>query len=75
MSESVVIRAEFPPALMTRDVAAYYIGKSTRELDMLRETNELTAYGDGKRVYFKKVELDEWIASRPERVPSKAVAS
>lgn len=67
MNEPVVIRVEFPPALMTREVAAYYISKSVRELDLLRETNQLTAYGDGKRVEFKKEELDEWIARRPER--------
>lgn len=73
MNDPVVVRVEFPPALMTREVAAYYIGKSVRELDMLRETNQLTAYGDGKRVEFKKSDLDEWIAARPERSPVRGV--
>lgn len=74
MNEPVVVRVEFPPALMTREVAAYYISKSVRELDLLRETNQITAYGDGKRVEFKKEELDEWIARRPERPSSRGAA-
>lgn len=51
-------RIEFPPALFTRELAAYYLSMSVREIDDLRQTNEITAVGTGKRVKFRKSDLD-----------------
>ena len=62
-----VIRIEFPPALMTREIAAYYISGSVREIDRLRETKEITPLGNGKRVKYRKTDLDRVIDSLPER--------
>jgi hypothetical protein len=64
---SNVIRAEFAPALMGKELAAYYIGKSPRYIDYLREQREITAYGDTRNPEFKRCELDEWIDRRPEK--------
>lgn len=64
---SNVLRVEFAPALMGKDLAAYYISKSPRFIDYLREQREITAYGDTKNPEFKRAELDEWIARRPEK--------
>ena len=64
---ATTIRVEFPPRMMSRELAAYYIGKSTRFVDYLREQREITAYGDTKNPEFKRAELDEWIARRPEK--------
>jgi excisionase family DNA binding protein len=52
---------------MTRELAAYYLSVSMRELDELKARGELIAHGDGKRVRFKKTELDEYIRRLPER--------
>lgn len=62
-----MIRLEFPPALMTREIAAYYISRPVRRVDELREKGEITAYPDGKYVMFKKTELDAWIGRLKER--------
>jgi hypothetical protein len=64
---SNVLRVEFPPALMGKELAAYYIGKSPRYVDYLREQGQITAYGDTKNPEFKRTELDEWIDRRPEK--------
>ena len=62
------LRIEFPPALMTREVAAYYISRSLRELDDLRASGALIAVGKGtKRIFFRKSELDRWVARQEER--------
>lgn len=61
------MRAEFPPGLMTKAIAAYYLSKSEREVDELRARGELIAVGDGKRVMFSKKELDRYIEGLPER--------
>ena len=61
------MRIEFPPALMTRELAAYYLSMSTRELDLLKNSGTLIAHGDGKRVKFKKSELDRYVDRLPER--------
>lgn len=61
------IRIEFAPALMTRELAAYYIAGSLRDVDDLRARGEITPVGSSKRVKFRKSDLDEWIARLPER--------
>jgi hypothetical protein len=63
------VRVEFPPALMTREVAAYYISGSLRDIDDLRARGEITPVGDSKRVKFRKSDLDRVIENLPERVP------
>lgn len=65
------VRIEFPPALMTREIAAFYISASLRELDLLRETNEVTPVGKGKRVRYRKDDLDAYIKNLPERASSR----
>ena len=67
MTAGTALRIEFAPAVMPREVAAYYIGRSLRELDDLRAQGKITAHGPGKRIYFKKEELDRWISELPER--------
>ncbi|MFI8633832.1 hypothetical protein ACIGEP_14710 [Microbacterium sp. NPDC077663] len=64
---SSVLRIEFPPALMTRELTAYYLSMSLREVDELRATGKLIPVGDGKRVKFSKAELDRYVANLPER--------
>lgn len=66
MSDSI-IRVEFPPALFTRELAAYYLSMSLREVDLLRNRGELIPVGNGKRLKFRKEELDRYVASLPER--------
>jgi excisionase family DNA binding protein len=61
------VRIEFPPALMTREVAAYYIGGSLTDIDVLKRKGELIAVGDGKRVRFRKTDLDRYVESVKER--------
>lgn len=68
MSAATIIRIEFPPALMTKEVSAFYLSKSVREIDELRAKKLLTAVGDSKRVMFTKEELDRYVASLQERV-------
>lgn len=63
----VVLRIEYPPALHTREQAAYYLSMSLREVDELRKTGDLIPVGDTKRVKFTKEELDRYVASLPER--------
>ena len=67
MSAGVVQLIEFPPALFTRELAAYYLSKSLREVDDLRSRGELIPVGDGKRVMFQKSELDRYVDQLPER--------
>lgn len=62
-----MIRIEFPPALMTRDVAAFYIGGTRTDIDELRARGVITAVGSGKRLKFRKTDLDAYVASLPER--------
>ena len=61
------IRIEFPPALMTRELAAYYISGSLRDLDRLRETKEITPVGEGRRVKYRKADLDAYVEREKER--------
>jgi hypothetical protein len=72
VSAGVVTRIEFPPALFTRELAAYYLSKSIREVDDLRSTGALIPVGDGKRITFTKAELDRYVAELPERKPKDA---
>ena len=65
------LRIEFAPALMTRELAAYYISGSLRDLDRLRETREITPVGEGRRVKYRKSELDTYIARINERPTSR----
>jgi hypothetical protein len=62
------MKVEFPPALFTRELASYYLSKSVREIDELRIQGHLIAVGNGKRVLFRKEELDRYAASLEERV-------
>lgn len=71
MSAGVVQRIEFPPALFTRELSAYYLSKSLREIDDLRAKGELIPVGDGKRVMFTKGELDRYVDGLPEREREK----
>lgn len=68
------VRVEFAPALMTREIAAYYISGSLRDLDRLRETKEITPVGEGRRVKYRKTELDAYIARIAERPASRGQA-
>jgi hypothetical protein len=63
----MTIRVEFAPALMTRDLAAYYISGTRTDIDVLRSTGVLTAVGTGKRLKFRKADLDAYVDSLPER--------
>lgn len=67
MTSGTVQRIEFPPALLTRELAAYYLSMSLRELDDLRAKGHLIPVGDGKRVKFAKAELDRYVENLPER--------
>lgn len=67
MNGSAAVRIEFAPALMTRETAAYYIDGSLRDIDRLRESKEITPVGEGRRVKYRKVELDAWIEKIKER--------
>lgn len=60
-------RIEFPPALFTRELAAYYISGSLRDVDELRAKGELIPVGDTKRVKFRKDDLDRYVSRLEER--------
>jgi len=62
-----IVRVEFPPALFTRELAAYYLSMSLRDIDTLRETGQLIPVGHTKRVKFRKADLDRYVAGLPER--------
>ena len=61
------LRIEFPPALFTRELAAFYISGSLRDVDELRAKGELIPVGTSKRVKYKKADLDRWVENLPER--------
>lgn len=65
------LRIEFAPALMTRELAAYYISGSLRDLDRLRESKEITPVGEGRRVKYRKEDLDAYVAKVKERAASR----
>lgn len=62
-----MLRIEFPPALMTREVAAYYISGSLRDIDELKASGELIPVGKSKRIKFRKDDLDRYVDSLKER--------
>jgi hypothetical protein len=63
----MTLRIEFAPALMTREIAAYYIDGTLRDIDELRAKGELTPVGGQKRIKFRKTDLDHYIAALEER--------
>lgn len=67
MSGGMALRIEFPPALFTRELAAYYLQMSLSDIDALKAKGKLIAVGDTKRVKFRKDELDRYAASLTER--------
>lgn len=67
MSATSAPRIEWHPGLFTKELAAVYLSKSVREIDMLRTDGTLIPVGDGKRVMFTKKELDHYIENLPER--------
>lgn len=62
-----MMRIEFPPAVMTREVAAYYIGETLAGLDALKRQKKITPMDTTKRVKYLKEDLDRYVASIPER--------
>jgi hypothetical protein len=62
-----VPRIEFAPALFTRELAAYYISGSLRDVDDLRAKGELIPVGETKRIKFRKEDLDRYVAGLTER--------
>ena len=72
---TTTIRVEFPPAEMTRELAAYYLSRSVREIDILREQNKITPVGDGKRVFYRKSDLDAFVDAEPERPATRGQAA
>jgi hypothetical protein len=67
MNAGSAIRIEFPPALMTREIAAFYISGSLRDVDDLRAQNIITPVGTSKRVKYRKTDLDAYVAQLVER--------
>ncbi len=67
MSAGTGPRIEWHPGLFTKELAAVYLSKSERELDVLRAEGKLIARGEGKRIMFTKKELDHFIERLPER--------
>lgn len=59
--------ADFPPALMTRDVAAYYLSASIREVSYLRSSGKLQPVGNGKRVKYRKTDIDAYLETLTPR--------
>lgn len=66
-----VVRVEFAPRLMTREMAAYYLSLSLREIDALREQKEITPKGNRRRVLYDKADLDRIADKMPERAASR----
>ena len=60
----------FPPALLTKQQAAYYLSTSETGIrDLIRE-NKLTPIDDGgKRTKIRREDLDAYVKSLPERDP------
>lgn len=63
--------------VLTFDEAALYLNISKSHLYKMTSTGTLTCYKpNGKRIYFKRKELDEWLVSKKqfsiEEIESKA---
>jgi len=67
MTAGTATRIEFAPALFTRELAAYYLSCSLRDIDDLRSKGELIPVGDTKRIKFRKEDLDRYAANLTER--------
>lgn len=67
MSAATGPRIEWHPGLFTKELAAVYLSKSEREIDILRSEGKLIPVGEGKRIMFTKQELDHFIERLPER--------
>lgn len=67
MNGGGALRIEFAPALFTRELAAYYLSCSLRDIDDLRAKGELIPVGDTKRIKFRKDDLDRHAANLTER--------
>jgi len=66
-----ILRIEFPPRLFTREMAAYYLACSPRQIDKYRELREITPLMDGSRVKYRREDLDR-IADRMPEKPERA---
>jgi hypothetical protein len=67
-----MIRVEFPPRLMDRALAAYYVcNGSIRDLDRLREQKIITPKGSGRNVMYDKADLDAYADTLVERPASR----
>lgn len=63
-----MIRVEFAPRLMDRNLAAYYVcNGSLRDLDRLREQKIITPKGEGRNVMYDKSDLDAYADTLVER--------
>lgn len=62
-----MMRIEFPPALMTREMAAYYIGGTLADIDLLKRQNVIIPVGQTKRVKYRKEDLDRYVQTLQER--------
>ena len=67
MTSGTAVRIEFAPALFTRELAAYYLSCSLRDIDDLRAKGELIPVGETKRVKFRKDDLDRYAENLKER--------
>ncbi|MFK4482543.1 hypothetical protein [Curtobacterium sp. AB7] len=67
MTAGSAVRIEFAPALFTRELAAYYLSCSLRDIDDLRSKGELIPVGETKRIKFRKEDLDRHAANLAER--------
>lgn len=65
---------DFAPALMTREVTAYYLSASLREVDYLRSSGKLQPVGDGKRIKYRKTDIDAYLATLTPRHDTHANA-
>jgi len=71
-----MIRVEFPPRLMDRNLAAYYVTHgSLRDLDRLREQKIITPKGEGRNVLYDKKDLDAYADTLTERPASREQTS
>ena len=71
-----MIRVEFAPRLMDRNLAAYYVcNGSLRDLDRLREQKIITPKGAGRNVMYDKSDLDAYADTLVERPATRGGAA
>jgi excisionase family DNA binding protein len=62
----------FPPALMTKEQAAFYLSTSPTGIRDLIRLGMLTAVDDGgKRTKIRRDDLDAYVRSLPEKDPER----